>query len=571
MSVSKACASPLPVARHVGNESGVRKVRHLLQAAQHHLAQASDLPDCTHTFEIILSAFPQIDSYSVNLFEPEKNTLACISTRLPPGNADMELAKTQYAIPINGQDVHAIVFNERRCISITRKNLADFSTRTQARFEIWRMRHLVVLPIQPSDKSLPPIGTLGIFSQHGRIPASAIAHIERLLETAFPFLRLHHRISDLETRIKATHNVENEMQSLLHFIADMNGLTTVQEIYPRIQREFLNRFRLDFAAILIAENGVLSCVDTRFTPDDAPWGNDWREHCARVRYSLDYFDGASSDAFLNNRPLYFGDIRNLVNLPMSKQDRANLEILKELRTFAILPIRKQGKPIAVLWLGSLKRSNALSTKQLVLVQHLCDFLGSIIDNAQVYTVLTSLQNEVVKLDQLASHDRLTGLHNFGSFEIEINKRFLAYHRHLKPAPMSLIMCDIDHFKRFNDTHGHPAGNIVLQEVARRIKASVRESDFVARYGGEEFVVLLNRCDLKNAVLRAERIRLAVMREPFCVDGKALSITLSLGCAEAYYQDNTASLIARADQALYNAKEGGRNRTVQILAPQSPPR
>lgn len=525
------------------------------------LPMAADLSACLDICESLLRSFPQIDSYSFNLFEPGENALVCVRIHLPAGHGEMEAAQTQYSYPINGQDCNAVAFNSRAVLSVTRKNLKSFSTRTQARFEIWNMQHQVIIPIQSDDISLPALGTLSIFSQHCRIPLAVISSLKRMLHTVFPFLRLHHKVHRLEAHLESLRSVESEVQSLLHFIAEMNNLTTVQEIYPRIQRDFLSRFRLDFAAVLIADSGHLRCVDTRFTPEDAPWGAVWREHCARISYSLDYFDGASSDAFLNNRPLYFGDVRNLVNLPMSKQDRANLDILKDLRSFAILPIRKHGKPIGVLWLGSLRRSNALTNKQLVLVQHLCDFLGSIIDNAQVYTMLTSLENQVVQLDQLASHDRLTGLHNFGSFEIEINKRMLAFQRHIKPPPMSLILCDIDHFKRFNDTHGHPAGNAILQEVARRLTESVRESDFVARYGGEEFTILLTRCDLKNAVQQAERIRLAIMREPFYFEGRAHNITLSLGCSQARAGDDVASLIARTDQALYAAKEGGRNRTM----------
>ncbi|MBS1196242.1 MAG: diguanylate cyclase [Proteobacteria bacterium] len=560
---SSGKTSPLPVIGETAPASPSKPSRPVLAEIQNLLANAPDLPACLDVFEKILQSHPQIDSYSFNFIDPGENALVCARVHLPAGHRELESEQTQYSVPINGQDVNAVAFNTRTTVLVTRKNLKSFSTRTQARFEYWNMQHLVALPIQPANINQPAIGTLVLFSTHSRIPLSAITGIKRLLDSAFPLLRLHHKLSRLEARMQSVRDVESEVQSLLHFIAEMNNLTTVQEIYPRIQRDFILRFRLDFTAVLMAESGFLRCVDTRFTPEDAPWGKSWREHCSELSYSLDYFDGACSDAFLNNRPLYFADIRNLLNLPMSKQDRVNLEILKDLRTFAILPIRKHGKPVGVLWLGSLRRSNALSTKQLVLIQHLCDFLGSIIDNAQVYTMLTSLENQVVTLDKLASHDRLTGLHNFGSFEIEINKRLQAFHRHIKPSPMALILCDIDHFKRFNDTHGHPAGNEVLQEIARRITDSVRESDFVARYGGEEFTILLNRCDLKTAVQRAERIRLAIMSEPFYIGDKKHSITLSLGCAEARQSDDVASLIARSDQALYAAKEGGRNRTIHL--------
>lgn len=560
MSSTRKQSYPLPDSEPVPESVLVRPS---LGEVEKRLARSSSLSDSLDILEGVLRSYAQVESYSFSFYEPGDQALLCARVHLPEGHSEVEASQSQYSFPLNGQDSNAVAFNTRATVSVTAKNIGSFSTRTRARFEIWKMKHLVVLPIQSEDIEQPVIGTLLLFSRQGMIPLVVITALKRLIQVAFPWLRLQHRIHRLEGHIESLRGVENEVQSLLHVMADMNNLTTVQEIYPRIQRDFLNRFRLDFAAVLMAESGYLRCIDTRFTPEDAAWGAVWRDHCAGISYSLDYFDGASSDAFLNNRPLYFSDVRTLANLPMGKQDRANLEVLKDLRSFAILPIRKHGKPIGVLWLGSLRRSSALSNKQLILVQHLCDFLGSIIDNAQVYTMLTSLENQVVQLDKLASHDRLTGLHNFGSFEIEINKRMLAFQRHIKPSPMSLILCDIDHFKRFNDTHGHPAGNAILQEVAKRITESVRETDFVARYGGEEFTVLLNRCDLKTAVQRAERIRLAIMQTPFLYENKEHRVTLSLGCTQARTEDDVSSFVARADQALYAAKEGGRNRTIHI--------
>lgn len=541
--------------------TSANRPRVVLAELEKKLAKAADLSACLDILESQLRTYPKIDSYAFNFFVPSDKALICVRIHLPEGYDEIESPQTQYSFPINGEDSNAVAFRTRAVLSVTRRGLKQYSTRTRARFDLWKMRHLVVFPLQTDDIEQSVIGTLSLFSQHDLIPLSIISTLKRLLHLAYPFLLLHHKVYQLESHVDSLRDMESEVRTLLHLIAEMNNLATVEEIYPRIQRDFLSRFRLDFAAVLMAESGSLRCVNTRFTPENAPWGERWREHCARISYSLDYYDGASSDAFLNNRPLYFADIRTLANLPMGKQDRANLEILKDLRSFAILPVRKHGKPIGVLWLGSLRRTNALTNKQLVLIQHLCDFLGGIIDNAQVYTLLNSLENQVLKLDHLARHDRLTGLHNFGSFEIEINKRMLAFQRHIKPSPMSLIICDIDHFKRFNDTHGHPAGNVILQEVAKRITDSVRESDFVARYGGEEFTVLLNRCDLKSAVQRAELIRLAMMREPFCFEGKSHSVTLSFGCSQARIGDDVASLISRTDQALYAAKENGRNRTM----------
>jgi diguanylate cyclase (GGDEF)-like protein len=128
--------------------------------------------------------------------------------------------------------------------------------------------------------------------------------------------------------------------------------------------------------------------------------------------------------------------------------------------------------------------------------------------------------------------------------------------------VSFILTDIDHFKKINDTHGHPTGDQVLKRVARILKASARKIDIVARYGGEEFALVLEGTDRTGARQLAERIRQEVGAQTHDSAKGAFRATLSLGVA-VYPEDGKSKqeLIANADQALYAAKHGGRNRTV----------
>jgi two-component system cell cycle response regulator len=133
--------------------------------------------------------------------------------------------------------------------------------------------------------------------------------------------------------------------------------------------------------------------------------------------------------------------------------------------------------------------------------------------------------------------------------------------------------DIDHFKRVNDTWGHPAGDDVLQELATRTTNSVRSVDLVARLGGEEFVVVMPETDLAIAAGVAERLRVAVAREPFTAkaDGAALPVTISIGVtATIPGGDDRDRVLKRADVALYTAKARGRNRVV-VHPPSNLPR
>ncbi|MFZ5650847.1 MAG: GGDEF domain-containing protein [Bacillota bacterium] len=130
------------------------------------------------------------------------------------------------------------------------------------------------------------------------------------------------------------------------------------------------------------------------------------------------------------------------------------------------------------------------------------------------------------------------------------------------TPLSVIMMDIDHFKKVNDTYGHDAGDVVLKEFARTVKSAIRPMDFLGRYGGEEFVVICNAC-IDEASEIAGRVRLTVSAAPVSIsEGQALSITASFGVAGYRPGDNPETLIKRADTALYEAKKAGRNRVVR---------
>jgi diguanylate cyclase (GGDEF)-like protein len=125
--------------------------------------------------------------------------------------------------------------------------------------------------------------------------------------------------------------------------------------------------------------------------------------------------------------------------------------------------------------------------------------------------------------------------------------------------LGLLFCDIDHFKQVNDTHGHAAGDQALWETARRISATVRPQDVVTRSGGEEFVVVLQVHDRQELVQIAERIRLAISREPIVTDAAPLNLSISIGAALNAPEESLEDSLKRADRALYQAKGNGRNR------------
>jgi diguanylate cyclase len=159
----------------------------------------------------------------------------------------------------------------------------------------------------------------------------------------------------------------------------------------------------------------------------------------------------------------------------------------------------------------------------------------------------------------ARTDPLTGLWNRRALDDEMPARTAAFQR--DGRRFAFVLGDIDHFKRVNDTYGHPAGDEVLRGVARVLRGAARQQDMVVRYGGEEFAVLLSDAELPAATEIVERLREAVAAASFQYGDQTLKVTVSFGTANLLKGEQAGELIQRADDALYAAKKGGRNQTV----------
>ncbi len=190
-----------------------------------------------------------------------------------------------------------------------------------------------------------------------------------------------------------------------------------------------------------------------------------------------------------------------------------------------------------------------------IVDHICLIVYDVTDTA-VNKLAQQQANK--QLQNLSRTDHLTGLFNRGYWELRLIQEFKRFDRYEQPS--SLIMLDIDHFKKINDKYGHTVGDEAIRGVSRAIKEQVRDLDIAGRYGGEEFGIILTNTNGDGACVFAERLRKTVEHLTVYAEGHEVKFTISLGVAELNDQiHDHRNWIEKADHALYRSKEGGRNR------------
>lgn len=235
---------------------------------------------------------------------------------------------------------------------------------------------------------------------------------------------------------------------------------------------------------------------------------------------------------------------------LTELDGELLQAVGPMRNALVTPLFAEGHPVGVVVAEhGMRKDSRIARRVVTMVERFCDHAALALRNAAL----------VEELRAMASTDGLTGTLNRRAFDDALARECARSGR--SGEPVSLVLVDLDHFKRLNDVHGHQAGDDALKAAATALRTTSRAGDLVARYGGEEFVVILPNCATDAALEAAERLRAAV-----AASGPVVPVTASFGVATLPFDaGDPATLIAAADRALYEAKQQGRNRVVAAAA------
>jgi len=220
---------------------------------------------------------------------------------------------------------------------------------------------------------------------------------------------------------------------------------------------------------------------------------------------------------------------------------------------AIVPLICQDRVVGVLNLADKTEGDSFDCEDIALIELFSQLVGASIGNIKLFE----------KIQRQATTDGLTGLANHKTFYEILEKELWRSRRY--GGQISLIMVDIDNLKKINDAYGHRAGDKVIREISRKVKECIRQIDTAARYGGDEFAVILPNTSLIDAIVVAERMVDAVEHSPTTWKKEQIVLSISVGLGQYDADTNPEDITSRSDQALYTAKQAGKN-TVRIFEP-----
>ena len=366
---------------------------------------------------------------------------------------------------------------------------------------------------------------------------------------------------NFENLVKEKARIEKNLELVANIGKIITSTLNISQILKGIEEQIVARFGYDGSttSIVSKRNNALECIsktDTTLTEKEV--------NEAKERYKIDLKNGkgVGRECVLTGKIIIVDDA--------DRDIRTNKKVLtKGIKKYVTIPIKFGDEIVGTFSVHYKTMKKKFDPKNIDLLEIIANFIGNAIHNAYEYR---ETEKKAIKSEEEAVTDELTGLYNYRGFRRYLDE-IVEHVFNRDRDTVSLIITDIDFFKQYNDTYGHPKGNELLKQLAQIFRENSRENirpdkkrkynkDIISRYGGEEFAIILPYTRRDDALKLADRLRKLVKEAEF--EGEEVlplkDLTISMGIAELPYDaQDTRGLILRADQALYNSKRLGRNR------------
>lgn len=323
----------------------------------------------------------------------------------------------------------------------------------------------------------------------------------------------------------------DELEVLFQTVRDLTSTLSTHEVIERLIERALVHFDAEIASVLLLErDATLRMIHARGLPESVVQET-------RVKAG----EGIAGHVAATGKALFVADVEHDERFQRPNHERYYT------RSCISAPLLFQGRVRGVLNVNNKRCQKEFEEEDLRLLEAVAGHAAVSLANARMY-------EEAL---ERAQRDALTGLANHGRFWSALQDEVRRAHRYGRQ--LSVVMIDVDHFKTWNDRHGHRSGDAALIAVAKTLATRSRSNDTVARYGGEEFAAILPETSLEGARIFAEKIRQSVEAHLFEVEGEGITMSVGVASLASQSEDSAAELVEAADRELYRAKGLGRNR------------
>lgn len=415
--------------------------------------------------------------------------------------------------------------------------------------ERWRDLPVLMLSAQPPEEG--SVRALGLgasdFIRKPYRPKELLARVQAQLRVGAVLRTTRQALARTEEALTRAQQDADSRRKLVDILHEVTGDLSVTELFHLLVRRAARALNVSHCSVVLARPGESTAIVTAAYENPTLHQLQIQlERYPEIREALD-----------TGRPVLVEDLDTHPLYETTRQRWGIEGIEVPIRSVIALPFSVERGQYGVFLVRRTRDQEALGPADLEFAQAVITAAVAVIQRAQM---VESTMADNARLEQLAQTDPLTQLLNRRALSERISAEMERAIRY--DSTLALLMIDIDHFKRVNDSYGHLVGDDVLRDVGQLLLETIRGSDIVARYGGEEFLLLLPETDDTGAEAFAERIRESVERRAFGDDGGlGLSLTVSIGIAvyPAARIESVEDLFARADAALYRAKADGRNR------------